>query len=88
MNDAQKRAFVIDALVQTWAGPNADAGKRAVFARVIAQLGVDAKAIEKKVRTDIAAKAAGKPKPKEAKAARPVRKAVMRPAAKVVRARA
>ncbi|HEX8155370.1 MAG TPA: ParB/RepB/Spo0J family partition protein [Thermoanaerobaculia bacterium] len=88
MNDAQKRAFVIDALVQTWAGPNADAGKRAVFAKVIAQLGVDAKAIEKKVRADIAAKAAGKPKPKEAKAARPVRKVVMRPAAKVVRARA
>jgi ParB/RepB/Spo0J family partition protein len=87
MSDAQKRAFVIDALVQTWAGPNADAGKRAVFAKVIAQLGVDAKAIEKQVRADIAAKAAGKPKPKVAKAAR-VRKAVMRPAAKVVRARA
>jgi ParB/RepB/Spo0J family partition protein len=88
MNDAQKRAFVIDALVQTWGGPNADAGKRAVFGKVIAQLGVDAKAIEKQVRADIAAKAAGKPKPKEAPAARPMPKTVMRPAAKVVRARA
>ena len=84
MNDAQKRAFVIDALVQTWAGPNADAGKRAVFAKVLAQIGVDAKAIEKQLRAEIAAKAAGKPK----QAAPPVRKPVMHPAAKVVRARA
>jgi ParB/RepB/Spo0J family partition protein len=88
MADAQKRAFVIDALVHAWAGPNADAGKRAVFAKVIAQLGVDAKAIEKQVRADFAEKAAGKPKPKAAKAANATPKRVARPAAKVVRARA
>jgi ParB/RepB/Spo0J family partition protein len=87
MNDAQKRAFVIDALMHTWAGPNADAGKRAIFAKVVAQLGIDAKAIEKQVRASVAAKAAGKPKAKEAKTARPARK-VVRPAAKVVRAQA
>jgi len=87
MGDAQKRAFVIDALVHAWAGPNADAGKRAVFAKVIAQLGVDAKAVEKQVRADFAAKAVGKPKP-AAKTARAVSKRVMRPAANVVRARA
>jgi ParB/RepB/Spo0J family partition protein len=88
MGDAQKRAFVIDALVHAWAGPNADAGKRAVFAKVIAQLGVDAKAVEKQVRADLAAKAAGKPKPKAAKNERVASKRVMRPAAKVVRAQA
>ena len=88
MADAQKRAFVIDALVHAWAGPNADAGKRAVFAKVIAQLGVDAKAIEKQVRADFAAKAAGKPKPKATKAASATPKRAVRPAAKVVRARA
>ncbi|HEX8254628.1 MAG TPA: ParB/RepB/Spo0J family partition protein [Thermoanaerobaculia bacterium] len=88
MNDAQKRAFIIDALMHTWAGPNADAGKRTVFAKVVAQLGIEAKAIEKQVRASFAAKAAGKPKAKEANAARPVRKKVVRPAAKVVRARA
>jgi ParB/RepB/Spo0J family partition protein len=86
MADVQKRAFVIDALVHAWAGPNADAGKRAVFAKVIAQLGVDAKAIEKQVRADFAAKAVGKPKPKTAKAVSPKR--AIPPAAKVVRARA
>jgi ParB/RepB/Spo0J family partition protein len=88
MNDAQKRAFVIDALVHAWAGPNADAGKRAVFAKVIAQLGVDAKVVEKHVRADFAAKAAVKPKPKAAKKERIASKRVMRPAAKVVRVRA
>lgn len=87
MNDAQKRAFVIDALMHTWAGPNADAGKRAVFAKVVAQLGIDAKAIEKQVRASSATKAAGKPKAKAATTPRPVRK-VVRSAAKVVRARA
>ena len=87
MNDAQKRAFVIDALMHTWAGPNADPGKRSVFAKVVAQLGIDTKAIEKQVRASFAAKAAGKPKAKEVTAARAVRK-VVRPAAKVVRARA
>ncbi|HYK01046.1 MAG TPA: ParB/RepB/Spo0J family partition protein [Thermoanaerobaculia bacterium] len=85
MNDGQKRAFVIDALVHAWAGPNADAGKRAVFAKVIAQLGVDAKMIEKQVRADFAAKAGAKPKPKASNAAP---KGAVRPAAKVVRARA
>jgi len=88
MADAQKRAFVIDALVQAWAGPNADARKRAVFAKVIAQLGVDAKAIEKQVRADFAEKAAGKPKPKSSKPASTTPKRAVRPAAKVVRARA
>jgi ParB/RepB/Spo0J family partition protein len=88
MGDAQKRAFVIDALVHAWAGPNADAGKRALFAKVVAQLGVDAKAVEKQVRADFAEKAKGKPKPKAAKVASAAPKRVIRPAAKVVRARA
>lgn len=88
MHDAQKRAFVIDALVHAWVGPNADIGKRAVFAKVIAQLGVDAKAVEKQVRADFAEKAKGKPKPKAAKVASAAPKRVIRPAAKVVRARA
>jgi hypothetical protein len=86
MGDAQKRAFVIDALMHTWAGPNADAGKRAVFAKVIVQLGVDTKAIERKVRSDFAAKAAGKTKPKAAKNVRAGSKRVIRSAAKVARA--
>jgi hypothetical protein len=55
---------------------------------VIAQLGVDAKAVEKQVRADIAAKVAGKPKPKPAKKEHVASKRVMRPVAKVVRARA
>lgn len=88
MADAQKRAFVIDALVHTWAGPNADVGKRAVFAKVVAQLGIDAKAIEKQVGGDFVAKAAEKSRPKTAKKEPVASKRVMRPAAKVVRARA
>jgi ParB/RepB/Spo0J family partition protein len=87
MQDAQKRAFVIDALMCTWAGPNADTGKRAVFAKVVGQLGIDAKAIERQVRASFTAKAAGKPKAEEATAARRVQK-IVRPAANVVRARA
>jgi trehalose-6-phosphate synthase len=54
---------------------------RREIAKVVAQLGIDAKAIKKQVRASFAAKAKGKPKVKEAKAARPVRK-VVRPAAK------
>ena len=88
MADAQKRAFVIDALVHAWAGPNADAGKRAVFAKVVAQLGVAARAVEKQVRADFAAKTTEKPKQKASKATSATPKRAVRPAAKVVRARA
>lgn len=38
----EEASFVIDALMHTWAGP--DAGKRGVFAKEVAQLGIDAKA--------------------------------------------
>ena len=86
MNDAQKRAFVLDVLASPMSSPHVDAGKQAAFREVVAAVGVDVKAIEKQVRAEIAAKTAKKAKTTAAKDAPTPPRA--QPAAKVVRVRA
>lgn len=62
MTDGQKRAFVIDVYINSWYGPNAYGSKREVFKGAMELLGVDVKAIDKRIRKEFAAKAKEKAK--------------------------
>jgi ParB/RepB/Spo0J family partition protein len=56
MNDAEKRSFVLDALISGWNSPQTSEGKRAVFKQAMALFGVDVRGIDKRVRNEFAEK--------------------------------
>jgi len=58
MSDAEKRAFLLDAIVSAWNSPQTSDRKRSVHRRAMTVMGVDVRAIEKRVRTANAAKRA------------------------------
>lgn len=57
MSDAEKRSFVLDAMISGWNSPQTSEGKRAVFKHAMALFGVDVRGIDKRVRRDLAEKA-------------------------------
>jgi hypothetical protein len=57
MTDAEKRSFVLDAMISGWNSPQTSEGKRAVFRQAMALFGIDVRGIDKRVRHDFAEKA-------------------------------
>src|SRR5262249_28308508 len=57
MSDAEKRSFVLDAMISGWNSPQTSDGKRAVFRQAMGLFGVDVRGIDKRVRHDFAEKA-------------------------------
>jgi len=67
MSDADKRSFVLDAMISGWNSPQTSEGKRAVFKQAMVLFGVDVRGIDKRVRHGFAEKArarAGKDAPR------------------------
>ncbi len=62
MNDAEKRSFVLDALISGWNSPQTSEGKRAVFKQAMVLFGVDVRGIDKRVRQEFAEKARARDK--------------------------
>jgi hypothetical protein len=62
MNDADKRSFVLDALISGWNSPQTSEGKRAVFKQAMVLFGVDVRSIDKRVRQAFAEKARARDK--------------------------
>jgi ParB/RepB/Spo0J family partition protein len=56
MTDAEKRSFVLDAMISGWNSPQTSEGKRAVFKQAMVLFGVDVRGIDKRVRHDFAEK--------------------------------
>jgi ParB/RepB/Spo0J family partition protein len=54
--DAAKRAVILDSYLASWVGPNATPHKRTLAYDAMALFGVDVKAIEKRIRTELKAK--------------------------------
>jgi hypothetical protein len=57
MSDAEKRSFVLDAMISGWNSPQTSEGKRAVFKQAMVLFGVDVRGIDKRVRSEFAEKA-------------------------------
>jgi ParB/RepB/Spo0J family partition protein len=60
MTDAEKRSFVLDALISGWNSPQTGDGKRAVFRQAMALFGIDVRATEKRVRASFAETSRGR----------------------------
>jgi ParB/RepB/Spo0J family partition protein len=56
MSDAEKRSFVLDAMISGWNSPQTSEGKRAVFRQAMTLFGIDVRSIDKRVRHEIAEK--------------------------------
>jgi ParB/RepB/Spo0J family partition protein len=57
MSVAEKRSFVLDAMISGWNSPQTSEGKRAVFKQAMVLFGVDVRSIDKRVRHEFAEKA-------------------------------
>jgi ParB/RepB/Spo0J family partition protein len=57
MTDAEKRSFVLDAMISGWSSPQTGEGKRALFRKAMTLFGIDVRGIDKRVRQQFAAKA-------------------------------
>ena len=57
MSDAEKRSFVLDAMISGWNSPQTSEGKRVVFKQAMALFGIDVRGIDKRVRNAFAEKA-------------------------------
>jgi hypothetical protein len=57
MSDAEKRSFVLDAMISGWNSPQTSEGKRAVFRQAMSLFGIDLRGIDKRVRHEFAEKA-------------------------------